>query len=300
MPLQDLYNDSQLIDFFYSNRMQYVNRYRDTETISCENKEVIYVIEELDVIIDVLKKRPGADSDTTIKRITAPPTAPSTAPSTAPPTAPSTAPPTAPSTAPPAKDEEGAADKAGTGGGDIDEEEGHPSAPSSSPKTKEQAALEEYEGIDFTALDMITRQDIIKEARKKHGVAVSIALAKQMPVSNNNYCGLTLKGFLEVLDGIFDAPGRIMVFTTNHPEKLDPALVRSGRINKIINLTYMRQPDLIKMVENYYECKLSPAQIMRLPTKPVTPSTVEEYMIDNDKLDGFLAQLEKACGHTTS
>ena len=39
-------------------------------------------------------------------------------------------------------------------------------------------------------------------------------------------------GLLNVLDGVVDCPNRIVVLTTNHPEKLDPALIRPGRINK--------------------------------------------------------------------
>lgn len=43
--------------------------------------------------------------------------------------------------------------------------------------------------------------------------------------------GVTLSGLLSVLDG-FHAPSRVLfVMTTNHVEKLDPALLRSGRID---------------------------------------------------------------------
>ena len=41
---------------------------------------------------------------------------------------------------------------------------------------------------------------------------------------------LSLAGLLNVLDGVVDSPGRIVIMTSNHPEKLDPALVRPGRI----------------------------------------------------------------------
>ena len=43
---------------------------------------------------------------------------------------------------------------------------------------------------------------------------------------------LDLSGLLNVLDGVVDTPNRILVMTTNHPEKLDPALIRPGRIDK--------------------------------------------------------------------
>ena len=37
---------------------------------------------------------------------------------------------------------------------------------------------------------------------------------------------LNLSGMLNVLDGVVDCPNRIVVMTSNHPEKLDPALIR--------------------------------------------------------------------------
>jgi hypothetical protein len=47
---------------------------------------------------------------------------------------------------------------------------------------------------------------------------------------------LTLSGILNVLDGIQDSPGRIVVMTTNHREHLDPALIRPGRITMDIRM----------------------------------------------------------------
>ena len=43
-------------------------------------------------------------------------------------------------------------------------------------------------------------------------------------------------GGAQVLDGVVDSPGRIVVMTSNHPEKLDPALIRPGRVNLKLNL----------------------------------------------------------------
>lgn len=41
--------------------------------------------------------------------------------------------------------------------------------------------------------------------------------------------GVTLSGLLNALDGAIAAQGRIVVMSTNHPEKIDPALLRPGR-----------------------------------------------------------------------
>ena len=50
---------------------------------------------------------------------------------------------------------------------------------------------------------------------------------------------LSLAGLLNVLDGVVDSPGRIVIMTSNHPEKLDPALVRPGRINLSLYLGFV-------------------------------------------------------------
>ena len=42
---------------------------------------------------------------------------------------------------------------------------------------------------------------------------------------------ISLSAVLNVMDGIRENHGRIMVFTSNHYNKLDPALTRSGRID---------------------------------------------------------------------
>jgi SpoVK/Ycf46/Vps4 family AAA+-type ATPase len=51
---------------------------------------------------------------------------------------------------------------------------------------------------------------------------------------------VTLSGVLNFIDGLWSACGgeRIIVFTTNHIEKLDPALIRRGRMDKHIEMSY--------------------------------------------------------------
>lgn len=59
---------------------------------------------------------------------------------------------------------------------------------------------------------------------------------------------LDLAGLLNVLDGVVDCPGRIVVMTTNHPETLAPALIRPGRVNHKVHLGYIELPEAKEMV----------------------------------------------------
>ena len=44
---------------------------------------------------------------------------------------------------------------------------------------------------------------------------------------------MTFSGFLNALDGVASGEERIIFMTTNHVEKLDPALIRPGRVDLI-------------------------------------------------------------------
>ncbi|CAM8878134.1 unnamed protein product [Rhodiola kirilowii] len=49
---------------------------------------------------------------------------------------------------------------------------------------------------------------------------------------------LTLSGLLNFIDGLWSCCGdeRIIIFITNHKEKLDPALLRPGRLDVHIHM----------------------------------------------------------------
>ncbi|GLU21455.1 hypothetical protein SLE2022_375930 [Rubroshorea leprosula] len=63
----------------------------------------------------------------------------------------------------------------------------------------------------------------------------------------------TLSGLLNFIDVLWSACGgvRLIVFTTNYVEKLDPALIRRGRMDKHIELSYCRFEVFKVLAENY-------------------------------------------------
>lgn len=44
--------------------------------------------------------------------------------------------------------------------------------------------------------------------------------------------GVTFSGLLNALDGVASRPGCLIFLTTNHPDRLDPALLRKGRVDR--------------------------------------------------------------------
>ena len=66
---------------------------------------------------------------------------------------------------------------------------------------------------------------------------------------------VTLSGLLNFIDGLWSACGgeQIIIFTTNHKEKLDPALIRRGRMDKHIEMSYCRFEGFKVLAKNYMD-----------------------------------------------
>lgn len=60
---------------------------------------------------------------------------------------------------------------------------------------------------------------------------------------------VSLNGLLNILDGFLTPSGLITIATSNHPETLDPALVRSGRFDFIAELGPLERGEANKMAE---------------------------------------------------
>jgi chaperone BCS1 len=63
---------------------------------------------------------------------------------------------------------------------------------------------------------------------------------------------LNLSGLLNCLDGVIDTPDRMIIMTSNHPKKLDPALIRPGRIDKLVEFGYLDQTQAIELLRHYF------------------------------------------------
>eukprot|EP00760_Papus_ankaliazontas_P002234 PhM_4_TR10904/c0_g1_i1/m.49327/K08900/BCS1; mitochondrial chaperone BCS1 len=114
---------------------------------------------------------------------------------------------------------------------------------------------------------------------------------------------LDLAGLLNVLDGVVDTPGRIVVMTTNHPEKLDPALIRPGRINLQLFLSYMTDEDFVRMVRHHYAEEVTPEKEKKVMHTfldksgldsqfEITPAEVEQLCAEHETIDSFIEGLK--------
>jgi len=64
--------------------------------------------------------------------------------------------------------------------------------------------------------------------------------------------GISLSGFLNIIDGVASSEGRILVMTTNHVSSLDPALLRPGRVDLTVHFTRATAAVLVGMFTAIY------------------------------------------------
>ncbi|GMN29350.1 hypothetical protein TIFTF001_002401 [Ficus carica] len=110
---------------------------------------------------------------------------------------------------------------------------------------------------------------------------------------------LTLSGLLNFIDGLWSSCGdeRIIVFTTNHKERLDPALLRPGRMDMHIHMSYCTTNGFKTLASNYLGINDSHRHRLcgeiegLIDTTTVTPAEVAEELMKSDNKDVALEGL---------
>ncbi|KAI3519218.1 hypothetical protein L1887_08245 [Cichorium endivia] len=101
---------------------------------------------------------------------------------------------------------------------------------------------------------------------------------------------VTLSGFLNFIDGLWSSCGdeRIIIFTTNRKDKLDPALIRPGRMDVHVHMSYCTPCGFRQLVSNYLgitdHSLLRQIEDLMCEIK-VTPAEIAEQLLKDDDPD---------------
>ncbi|MCJ1329013.1 hypothetical protein MMC10_005690 [Thelotrema lepadinum] len=92
------------------------------------------------------------------------------------------------------------------------------------------------EDIDSAGITAKRVEDKAEDAPKQPETNTAAGL--QGGENSTNPRGITLSGFLNIIDGVASSEGRILCMTTNHKEALDPAILRPGRVDMTVRFGY--------------------------------------------------------------
>ena len=85
---------------------------------------------------------------------------------------------------------------------------------------------------------------------------------------------ITLDDILNLWDGINENTGRILIISSNHYDKLDPALVRPGRIDISFELGNASRKTIEEIYTHYYSGKICPKAIKKVKEYKTSPAAI--------------------------
>lgn len=164
------------------------------------------------------------------------------------------------------------------------------------PHHKRIYVLEEIDASNWGKIIRKRSGSIIQEettsGSQVSGPSTIIINSRDEPVRNKkDEEPLTLGAILEVIDGIIETSGRIIIMTTNHRELIDPALLRPGRIDFELEFKKLRRCDVAAIYEKMYQQAMPKETLRKINDYTYSQAEISRLIFKhNTNPAGFLSE----------
>ena len=158
-----------------------------------------------------------------------------------------------------------------------------------------------FEEIDCNGWENIVKhrsliKDDVSDDESENNLVDKIATAikpnKKKPTKDDDD-KLTLGGILEVIDGLIECPGRIIIMTTNHKEHLDSALLRPGRIDMEIEFKKLRHSHIAEIYKKWYGKDLEESKAEEIDDYKYTQAEISQLLFKyENRPDLFIKEIK--------
>ncbi len=105
---------------------------------------------------------------------------------------------------------------------------------------------------------------------------------------------LTLDDFLNLLDGVRETPGRIIVLTSNFYDKLDRALIRPGRIDKEIEMKNVNRNIIKELANHFYKKNIKNVDLEQIEDEFYSAAEITNIYLSNiTSFNSFVNRLKE-------
>ena len=152
---------------------------------------------------------------------------------------------------------------------------------------------------DFDCLcDIINDRETESNEQKKqtHNEFEILSKIDNIIIKENNIPSdkLTLSCILNIFDGILETPGRIIILTSNFPERIDKALLRPGRIDMNIELKKASSLIINEILSFFYDIDIETLKKIQFKDYIITPAMVMNICLNNiNNMDNAVNELKK-------
>ena len=139
------------------------------------------------------------------------------------------------------------------------------------------------------AIETASKSSQKDSRRPQRGNAPSQIAADGKPTQ----AGITMSGLLNAIDGVASQEGRVLVMTTNFPEKLDDALIRPGRVDLKVRFDLARRKEMQELFMRMYDVSDEENKALRRSgivkkISEVIPQSEQEDPSEADSGDGLV------------
>ena len=107
----------------------------------------------------------------------------------------------------------------------------------------------------------------------------------------DNTCKLTLSFILNLLDGLDENHGRILIITSNYYDKIDKALIRPGRIDLQVEMKNASLNTIKEMYTHYYNSKIPAKYLSQMRNEIVSPAELVNFYRTSDSSKEFIQKI---------
>uniref|UniRef100_A0A6C0BKW8 AAA+ ATPase domain-containing protein n=1 Tax=viral metagenome TaxID=1070528 RepID=A0A6C0BKW8_9ZZZZ len=99
--------------------------------------------------------------------------------------------------------------------------------------------------------------------------------------SSSESSGVTMATFLNVMDGFLSKEGRIVILTANHPEEINPVIVRPGRIDYSYQLGPCDRSQISRLYQLVFDRSCPEGLLDRITPECHTPAEILGHLTQN-------------------
>ena len=129
-------------------------------------------------------------------------------------------------------------------------------------------------GSSSTESNVVTKEELLNTIKEGFNKDCSTNDFVSIMNKDNDKDELTLSYILNVIDGIRETPGRIMIITSNHYNKLDKAFTRPGRIDISLEMRNASVNTIKNIVRHYYNEEIPPSILEKIKDETISPASL--------------------------
>ena len=139
------------------------------------------------------------------------------------------------------------------------------------------------ENTNDTSDNMVVLESLVDMVSSKDNTKCSF--------KKDNSSKLTLSFILNLLDGLDENQGRILIITSNYYDKIDKALIRPGRIDLQVEMKNASINTIKEMYTHYYDSKIPTKYLSQIRDEIVSPAELVNFYRTSDNSKEFIQKI---------